>query len=256
MRFYSGKSICQACARPLDVTDDWIPIPPWDDPEGKWTGFYHRECLHLLPWWDEASRRWRTYNEAQVRSRSASTTIVARNDRYLLLYGAADRALELFYLQHMARQRFRDPEEWIGFVQFVIEVANGDRFRNNQAGKFESPSKQYSIRIVPPKSVVLTWGMAVRREMDFPREDYEAFVAKHGALTGFVDFPEMVELGMLHPSMVDGELAKNRGVIVDVKPVKNVYVVSFDAPRIIQLELSREEFADLAKFLAGTKLGR
>jgi hypothetical protein len=255
MRFYSGKTPCQVCGRPLDLTDDWIPIPLWDATAQVVPGFYHRTCFDRHPWRSEAVIRWRRYNEAQIQSRAASTEVVGQTNRYLLIYGTADRALELFYLDHMARQRFRDPDEWTGFVQFVRDVAEDESFRDNQEGEFESQSRQFSARIVPPDRVVLGWGVAVRREMDFPREEYDAYVAQHGPLQGFVEFPELVEAGLLHPTMVDGELAKNRGVVVEVKPVKDVYVVVFDAPRIVRLELSREQFTDLAQFLAGLKLG-
>jgi hypothetical protein len=255
MLFVSGVTRCPACGGPLDDTDDTIPVAPWEAPAQDWVGFYHRECLAMLPWWAEAVARWRGYNEAQLRSRAKSTTVLGRNDRYALVYGAADRVIELFYLQHMARQRFPDPGGWAAFVGFVTGVAEGESYRENKAGAFESPNKQYSARIVPPDRVVLGWGEAVRREIDFAREEYDAYVAQHGELTGFVEFPELAERGLLRPTAVDGELAKNRGVVVEVKPVKNVYVVSFDAPRMVRLGLSREEFADLAKFLAGVKLG-
>jgi hypothetical protein len=255
MRFYSGKTTCQVCGRPLDLTDDWIAIPPWDATAEVVTGFYHRTCFDRLPWRNQAALRWRRYNEAQIQSRAASTQVVGKTNRYLLLYGTADRAFELFYWDHLARQRFRAPDEWIEFVQFIRGVAASETFRDNQEGEFESPSRQFSVQIVPPNRVALSWGVPVRREMDFPRAEYDAYAAQHGPLTGFVEFPELVEAGLLHPTMVDGELAKNRGVVVDVKPVKDVYVVVFDAPRIVRLELSREEFTELARFLAGLKLG-
>ncbi len=254
MRFSSGQSACRACGLPLDLTDDWVAIPPWEDPERKWAGFYHRECIALLPWWGEAVARWRATTEAQLRSRAASTQTVGRTDRYLLVYGAADRALELFYLRHLARQRFRGPDEWNEFVRFVAGVAAGDDTAEQAPGVFASPSQQFSARVVPPDRVVLGWGVAVRREMDFPRAEYDAYAAQHGPLQGYADFPRLVASGMLHPTMVDGELAKNRGVVVDVKPVKDVYVVSFDAARTVRLNLSREEFDDLAAFLTGIKL--
>lgn len=254
MRFFSGKSTCVGCGRPLDVTDDWIPIPPWEAPDRKWTGFYHRECLALLPWWADAVARWRTNAEAQVRSRSASTRVIARAQRFLLVYGSADNALELFYLGHMARQRFRDPAEWTEFAQLIRDAAASEAYRDGTDGEFQSASEQYAVRLVGKSRAVVRWGVAVRREMDFAKAEYERYAADHGPLQGFVDFPAKVAAGLLHPVMVDGELAKNRGVVIDVKPVKEVYVVTFDAPRLVSLDLMREEFADLVRFLAGVKL--
>jgi len=189
-----------------------------------------------------------------VQSRAASTRVVGRTDRYLLVYGAADRAIELFYLGHMARQRFRTPVEWGEFTQLVRQTTASEAFRAGRDAEFESANQQYTIRQVDAGRVTLSWGVAVTREMDFKKTEYDEYVAANGPLTGFVEFPALVEAGLLHPVMVDGELAKNRGLVVSVKPVKEVYVVTFDAPRVVTLDLSGQEFADLTRFLAGLKL--
>lgn len=251
MIIVSGEDACPGCGKIIDATDDVVPVTPHEAVRTVPVGAYHRECLALFPDRERVVAKWRDNIVAAVRRRSESTAVVGQGRGYVIVFNSADEQMVLYYLDQMADQRFQDALEWRAFARLVkgfdLQSASGEA-----AGAAGPGTPALAVR--PDGRIAVSWTEPVGLEVDLAKADYEAFVAKFGPLRDSVNFAELAAAGKLTPLQVEGDLEKNSGTVRDVRALGAVYVVSFDAPKRIEVPLTGAEFRELQRAVAGVKV--
>jgi hypothetical protein len=244
-----GESACPGCGRVIEATDDCVPVTPHETVRAIPVGAYHRECLAIFPERERVVAKWRDNMVASVRRRGDSTSVIGQGRGYVIVFNSADEQVILYYLNQMANQRFIDLPEWRDFATLV----KGFDPTNTEPRDVVSRLGISTLAARAGGQVVLSWVEPVSLEIDLAKANYEAYVAQFGPLRGEVNFGELVAAGKLSPVQVEGSLEKNRGVVQNVRSLGDLYIVTFDASKRIEIPLTVADFRELQQTVKGVK---
>jgi hypothetical protein len=251
MLIVSGEEMCPRCGRVIDPTDDVVVVSPNEAVRAVPVGGYHRECLSLLLDREQVAAKWRDNIVATIRRRADSVAVVGQGRGYVIVFNSADEQVVLYYLDQMASQRFLGVDEWRDFAALVKDF-NPDAGEGPREAAPQSGGSRLAVK--SGGRVVVSWIEPVGLEVDLKKANYDAFVAEFGPLRGEVDFAELITSQKLSPVQIEGSLEKNRGVIRDIRAIGEVYVVSLDAPKRVEVPLTVAEFRELQRAVAGVNV--
>jgi len=247
--------ICPGCGRVIEPTDDVVPVTPYEAgcAGAVVVGAYHRGCLALIPERERVAAKWRDNLVAALRRRAdaGSIAVIGQGHGFVIVFTKPDERIMLCYLNQMAHQRFTNVAQWRDFVA-LVKGFDPDSVQ----GPHEASSKRgaSTLALRSTDGVGVSWVEPVSLEIDFAKADFADYVARFGPLRGEVDFAELAATGKLCPVEVEGSLAKNRGVVRDVRTVGGVSVVTFDALKRTELLLTVAEFRELQRVATGVKV--
>ncbi len=190
MWFLPGFSICPACNRPVDDTDDLVTLTVHEvTGVSVEQGFYHRQHFDELPEKDALATRWAAFVRDRVLSRRDSTRILADSARYLVVYNGADDNLVVYFLADAAEIRFRDFKAWSAFHSCLSEIVSS----NWPEGGKRDCDGGYKWVIESPKAARLSWLEDKPKCLLLRETDYGMIEGKFADDNGAVDFGAAIE---------------------------------------------------------------
>lgn len=245
MQFISGQTSCPVCQQVLDISDDIVAVSPTEADQTGRSGFYHRACFERLPERRQLVANWRANLAASIETRRDTATVLAADSDYLAVFNGADESLVLYWLKHWAELRFLGPDEWGEFVEFLEAVPT-----DWKTGTRVSPGGRYRLIALENASIELSGSEPVIKRLEYRRDDYENHVREHGSLTSEVDFAALARTGQLRPIVERDLFERSRGIIQDIIPARDIYIVSYAAPRQTTLRMDHAALAALRAFVA------
>jgi hypothetical protein len=257
MLFRSGVTVCPACDRPLDATDDAIalqgqaaagaqPLPE--------AGFYHRDCLLALPQHAECVRAFRAQVERQFNRQKQIWRILHFDWRFALAYVPDLEAARLCVFAECRELSVRCDRPWRELVDLVL-CFESEQAHGPDPGRlpFTSISGNFWLERRPDRSsVLLNMRNGVVKNVRFTAADMARLAAARPDALEVgrrVDFARLAQAFGLDPQDL-GPADRARGVVTEVVPGRKRSTIRYVAERWLTIGLPLADFEAFRAMLA------
>ncbi len=255
MIFAAGSTACPNCEKPLDSTEDFIPIETplrTDLPE---SGFYHVDCFHRLPNRAQYLEYFRNRTQSYLESQSNVWNVLEIHDRYSVAYVPSIDEAFIFFIAsgRVVSLSCRGP--WAEFCDFLLDYELRDELteQNRLKGPWISETKLFALKPEPPGGfIVLEVRNGVQKMLRFTANQYErlkqvrADVFSPGA---FIDFADVCSQTSIAPVLVDGFLENCKGIVTSVDEKNDRVDLRFVAEKWVRIPLAVSELQELINVL-------
>jgi hypothetical protein len=253
MIFAAGITKCEKCDRPLDSTDDYIPVMIEQESSGlPVPGFYHAECFDSLPEKKAYLRYFTEKTDAFLTERESIWNILEKGDVYAMAYVPFTDSVFLYFLTKGRTILLSCKGPYAEFCDFLLEELSTikqlevDNPMTSASGWFSVAGDRNG------GGVVLGIRNGVNKLIRIAVKDGRRLTSVNPdwkTPSKYVDFSKLCPDSAVTPREVDGFLDNCRGIVTSVEVKKDIFTVRLVAEQWSRIHLTQSELADLIKLL-------